>query len=657
MQHLPCKPAIALLASCAALLLASAQAQAQIQFKPCGQSNSLACGHLAVPLDPADPTGTTITLAIRRHRASVGEAHSAIIALAGGPGQAAIPFAEAFTELLGPVAATRDLIVFDQRGVGQSHPLSCHAFERPVTSLVASIRSCASQLGPTRAFYTTADTVADIEAIRQAAGYEKLVLYGTSYGTKVAELYAQTYPAHVEALVLDSVVPPDGPDTLNRPTFAALPRVLHQICSHGACRGVSANPVSDLARVLARMRHHPLRLRAIGNDGHAHTATLHPEELLDILLAGDFSSRLRSDFVTTIGSAARGDDAPLARLLLTVGSGEGGGEDFDGPLYFATSCEEQDFPWSRDASPAQRLKQGIDAALALPHSTFAPFSARNAIGFSDLIACANWPLSEPAPTPVSGPFPAVPTLILSGADDLRTPTSGAREVAREIPGSHLLVVPFTGHSVLGDDPSSCSSNALKALFSGATIEPCRKTPTPSLLRPQKRPPLGLSELSPAGGRHGLTGRTAHAVELTISDLKSQLLLELEASGGESLFSPSGLRTGGLRSGWASLNKEGLKLHDYSFVPGLTLSGAIKSEVADLHVGGPKAAHGTLRLGRRHALVGRLDGQSVDLPATSQASAAIVGADATASTNRDTRRPVLDRLTGGLGGPLARLFEP
>jgi hypothetical protein len=219
------------------------------------------------------------------------------------------------------------------------------------------------------------------------------------------------------------------------------------------------------------------------------------------------------------------------------------------------------------------------------------------------------------------------------------------------------VVPFTGHSVLGDDPSSCSSNALKALFSGAPIEPCRKIPTPSSLRPQKRPPLGLSGLSPAGGRRGLTGRTAHAIELTISDLKSQLLLELEASGDESLFSPSGLRTGGLRSGWASLNKEGLKLHDYSFVPGLTLSGAIKSEVADLRIGGPKAAHGVLRLGRRHALVGRLDGQSVDLPATSQASAAIVGADATASTNRDTRRPVLDRLTGGLGGPLARLLEP
>ena len=83
-------------------------------------------------------------------------------------------------------------------------------------------------MGPTRSFFTTADSVADIEAIRVAGGYEKLVLYGTSYGTKLAEEYAQDYPSHVEALVLDSVVPPNGPDPLNRATFAAIPRILTQ---------------------------------------------------------------------------------------------------------------------------------------------------------------------------------------------------------------------------------------------------------------------------------------------------------------------------------------------------------------------------------------------------------------------------------------------
>lgn len=648
----------ALLACCSLLLLASAQAHAQIQFKPCGQSNSLACGHLTVALNPADPAGETITLSIRRHRAAVavGEAHSAIIALAGGPGQSAIPFAQDFTELLGPVAATRDLIVFDQRGVGQSHPLSCHAFEHLETSPSATIRSCARQLGPDRAFYTTADTVADIEAIRQAGGYEKLVLYGTSYGTKVAELYAQTYPTHVEALVLDSVVTPNGPDTLNRPTFAAMPRILRQLCSRGACRGVTSNPVSDLAHVLARMRRGPLRLRALDGEGHPQHEVLRTQELLGLLLAGDFSNRLRAGFVTALSSASRGDDAPLARLLLIAGSGEGG-EDFDGPLYFATSCEEQEFPWKRSSSPTQRLKEGLAAARALLPSTFAPFTVGDAINFSDLAPCASWPLPEPAPTPDEAPFPAVPTLILSGADDLRTPTSGARELAREIPGSHLLVVPYTGHSVLGQDTSSCSSKALRALFAATPIRPCRRSAPPASLRPETTPPLSLTQLAPVGGSHGLSGRTARAVELTISDLRDQLLLKVEAGGAEAIFSSSGMGIGGLRAGRAHLTEGGLVLHDYSFVAGLTLSGTIKSEVADLKVGGAKAAHGILRFGRGHALVGRLGGQNVDLPASSEATAAIVGTNATASSNRDPARPVLDRLAGGLSGPLGRSLRP
>ena len=57
----------------------------------------------------------------------------------------------------------------------------------------------------------------DIEALRVALGLDKIALYGTSYGVKVALGYALTYPANVERLVLDSVLEVDGPDPLYRP--------------------------------------------------------------------------------------------------------------------------------------------------------------------------------------------------------------------------------------------------------------------------------------------------------------------------------------------------------------------------------------------------------------------------------------------------------
>ena len=128
--------------------------------------------------------------------------------------------------------------------------------------------------------------------------------------------------------------------------------------------------------------------------------------------------------------------------------------------------------------------------------------------------------------PSEAPFPSVPTLILSGADDLRTPTSNAREVAALIPGSHLLVVPNTGHSVLSSDPTHCASNALQALFAGKPIKPCKATPPPPLLRLTPLAPSSLAKIPPARGSHGLPGRTLQAVLLTLGDFDRQLELQL-----------------------------------------------------------------------------------------------------------------------------------
>ncbi len=634
-----------------------AQASSTIAFAPCADSVEFACGHLTVPLDPSGANPGTVTLALRRHRATVGEAHSAIIALAGGPGQPALPFAEEFSELLGAIGATRDLIVFDQRGIGFSQPLACHALERPglFHSSGAVIEACASQLGPARADYTTANTVADIEAIRVAGGYEKLVLYGTSYGTKVAEQYAQEYPSHVEALVLDSVVPPNGPEPLDRPTFAALPRVLAQMCADHACAHITASPFADLTKVVASSSHTLLFGRVINGEGKARAELIFPSELYQLLLAGDFSPALRAELVTTLSAAAKGDIAPLARLVANTGSGEEEGEDFDTPLYFATTCEEQDFPWSRAATPAARLAEATAAARAFGTSAFAPFSASEAIELSDLPSCAHWQFASPAPPVDSLPLPNVPTLIVSGAEDLRTPTANAREVAAQIPDAQLLVVPYAGHSALTDEPTACGREALQALFASGSVKPCPAGPPPAEALPPPLPPRRLALVTPAGGTGGLPGRTVHAAVLTLADLGRQLAFQLgaliEADGSQTTL-PT-LRTGGLRAGWARYGGGLISLHGYSYVPGMTLSGTIGPGTSSLRVSGSAAAAGTLRLGPHGELIGALGGHAVRLLQSPGATAAIVGDDAAPSSHSPSQRAAvraavrrLDRLLGG-----------
>jgi pimeloyl-ACP methyl ester carboxylesterase len=616
-----------LAAACAAALAlaghAPALAGASIVLKPCAHSNDYACGALVVPLDPAGAVPGTITLNLRRHRAPVGEAHSAVIALAGGPGQSALPITEEFTELLGPILATRDLIVFDQRGTGSSGPLSCHAarVSARFRTLGMLVSACAGELGPDRSFYTSLDTVADIEAIRIAGGYEKLVLYGTSYGTKVAELYAQLHPEHVEALVLDSVVPPDGPDPLNRPTFAAIPRVVRSICARGACAHITREPVTDLARLLTRIRHTAVRGRLIDPRGHVHKLRFSSQELLEVLVAGDLAPVLRAELVTAVRAAAERDYAPLARLIARTFA-PGTPESVDLPLYFATTCEEELFPWNRGASPGARLHAARTAIGSLPASATWPFDGRDMLDLGDFRACADWPYSSPTPVVPTGSLPNVPTLILSGADDLRTPATNAREVAAQIPDAHVLVVPDTGHSVLTAEPTPCAHNALLAQFAGRPIRPCQAIATPAVLHPPPLPPTRLAQISPARGYRGRPGRTLHVVALTFADLSRQLglqLLELVASG--SLSGLSVLRSGGLRAGWMRYAEGTLVLHGYSYVPGVTISGQLGPEEATLQIGGPAAAQGTLRLGRHHSLVGALEGVDVHLGSSGLGAAA------------------------------------
>ncbi len=625
---------------------AAAGAGAAISFVPCAHSTEFGCGHLTVALDPSGASPGDITLAIRRHRAPAGDDRTAVIALAGGPGQAGLPFAEQSLSLLGQIVATRDLIVFDTRGTGSSHALSCRGLESAggEDSPGPAISRCAQQLGPTRRFYTTADSVADLEAIRVAGGYEKLVLYGTSYGTKLAEEYAQTYPSHVEALVLDSVVPPNGPDPLSRASFAAIPRILRQLCARGACAHITRHPNADLANLISRLGSRGRRARWIDGHGRAHAIAISSYSLLDSLIQGDLEPTLRSEFPAAVRSAEHGDYAALARMLERTevseeGESEGPPEGFDTALYYATTCEEGLFPWNRAATPAARLAEARAQIAGLGPRAFAPFTTADVLDLSDIPACAFWPFATPAPAVADAPFPRVPTLILSGADDLRTPTANAREVAAQIPGSKLLVVPNTGHSVLDSDPTSCSSAALQDLFTGRPIRPCA-TATPALFRPAPLAPARLADVRSLPGNRGKAGRTLAAVLLTLADFERQLALQALAQlGSGSITSLSSIDVGGLRSGWAQFTPGKLILHGYSYVPGVTVSGVISSANAELSVGGASAAPGPLRLGSGHRLTGFLEGQQV-----SAASAAVgaFGAHAAVARLRGARLALTSR---------------
>src|SRR5207249_8574930 len=214
----------------------------------------------------------------------------------------------------------------------------------------------------------------------------------------------------------------------------------------------------------------------------------------------------------------------------------------DEALFATTSCEETPFPWQRASPPARRLVEARAAVRALPRNDFYPFDARTALATDLIPDCAYWPDASPPPSAPDAP-PRVPTLILSGAQDLRTPTSVAARVASQIRGAQLELVPFTGHSVLGSDFSGCAMAAVSAFFTTGAVAPCRSTT--DTFAPTPIPPTKLGYVPAPPGLRGRPGRTLTAVLDTLIDLSRQVISATLQADQEL---PSGSSFGGLRGG-------------------------------------------------------------------------------------------------------------
>jgi pimeloyl-ACP methyl ester carboxylesterase len=637
----PLSPARVLIIAAICVLPAAtgvATAAAEIPWVACptapvgtsGPTTGYQCATVTQPLDRSGVTPGTIPLAVTRVPAASNPNATAVVALAGGPGQAALPLAQTFAKVMQPAIATRDLLVFDQRGTGSSGVLKCDALSGH-GSIVSLAQGCATEIGAGRGFYRTADTVADIEALRVAGGYSKLVLFGVSYGTKVAEDYAAAYPQNVEALVLDSVVLPEGPDPFQRSTLTNVPRVLKNLCAGDACRGATDSVTGDLTKLAAQLRTRQLRGRVILSSGLRVRLAAGQSDLVAILLAGDLNPTLRAELPGSMRAALRGDAAPLLRLAvrsegLTTGLQLRHGRlaamadpaavahQSDAPsaesnaLFLATTCEEAPFAWTRTAGVEQRYDEIEAAAKAIPKAQLGPFSPAAAVQGGPVPMCLGWPDASPPPA-ASGPLPAVRTLVLDGQMDLRTPYEDAAQIASRIPGASIVQVPYTGHSTVSSDTStdkSCTKGALAAFFAGGTAGACTPSSNPYL--PTKRPPTSLRAIKASSTR----ARTLIAAAATVTDAARQII-------GDALALDALPRhVGGLRAGNATVTSRAgaFKLNSYQYVPGVSVSGTVNSKrTAKITIHGGGALRGTLRIGATGSVSGRLNGKKVTIGAS------------------------------------------
>jgi pimeloyl-ACP methyl ester carboxylesterase len=600
----------------AGLVLAT-PAGAALRFERCG-GYGFACARLSVPLDRTGAVPGRVSLLVKRVRARQpgGATLPPMFLLAGGPGQSAT---EAFggdsLGVLYPAYGSRDLIAFDQRGTGRSGLLRCRRLERAnLLRAGPAAGACARSLGARRAFYTSRDSADDIEAIREQLGAERIALFGTSYGTKLALGYARRYPDRVDRLVLDSVVEIDGPDPYYRDAFEAAPRALRSLCAR-RCPW-TGDPVAELAGLVDRIASRgPLRGRVVDATGRRRAKRLTRVDLFTILIAGDFDPSLRAAFPGAVHAALRGDAAPLLRLrrrAFTVDAEPPPPRVLSSGVYAATTCEEVQMPWPRTTppDPAERHRQAEAHAATIPDSAFEPFDRATALGSDTLALCESWPESPLAPEFGPGPLPDVPVLLVDGEDDLRTPVENAERTAGLFPRSRVVVAPATGHSAIGSDFSGCAQRAF-ARFVQRRPVPARCPRVRRAFPPTPPPPGRLADVPRLTGTSGIRGRTLAAVSLTVRDVVEDAITEL-------IFDPRDpdiARGGGLRAGRYRIDSENtLELRGVAFVPGVTLTGRLehfmtRRQRGRLRIGGSAAPHGLLSV-RGQRVRGRLGGRRV-----------------------------------------------
>ncbi len=594
-------------------LASGTAAHAALPWAACAPSG-FQCATLDVPVDRSGATPGTIRLSAKR-ALSATPATTAVLALAGGPGQAALPISKVFKGDLAPFLGSRDLLVYDQRGTGGSNPLRCAALALPARSVADAVRRCAEQIGPARAFFTTAQSVEDIEALRVAGGYAKLVLYGVSYGTKVALAYAAAHPAQVEALVLDSVVLPEGPAALRASTLAAVPRVLgRDLCEARECTSVTPSVTADVKRLASKLGRRRISGPVLDGRGRRFTARLSAGGLLALLIAGDLDPTLRGELPGSMRAALTGDVRPILRLSARssglenrrqVAGYQQAAADSDA-LFFTTTCEENPtLPWTRGAPQAQREDEAEAFLRTVPVQAFGVFP-RSVGLFGVPSLCLGYPVAGPPPA-APGALPDVPVLVLDGLSDLRTPLEDAQALATRFPRIAVIGVPHTGHSVLGSEPAGCAKAAVAAFAAGTAPQPCPAVDNP--FSPTPRPPASLNKVKPASGLSPKVGRTVNAVIFTLNDARRQVIGAAIGTG-RLPRAVGGLRNGSVRV--AGLTR--LTLRNYEYVPGVRVNGVyVTNGSTRLRISGRAAARGSLTVSRDgNRVTGRLDGRRVAL---------------------------------------------
>jgi pimeloyl-ACP methyl ester carboxylesterase len=434
-------------------------AAGELSWESCG--GGLECAELDVPVDYDDPEGETIPIGITRAPAT-GERIGALFVNPGGPGGTATDFAPQLAAVLpADITESFDIVGIDPRGLGASD-ISCgvdaaselYTLDYTIDSdededvlLDVSqeyVDSCESNVGDLLPHLGTANVARDMDQVRAAMGDEQANLLMFSYGTAIAQVYADLFPDRVRAMVIDGVVElgPDGVESAAAQAVGfenALAAFIEDCDSDDTCP-IGPDAEAAIDELIAQTEEEPIP---------ASPRDLGPGDMQVGLAGALYAEFLWPDLANAVADGLDGNGTAMVQLADSYTQGG----DFD--IYFAVNCI--DFAWP--GSPEEMLADGVAANADAPHFGEAIVN--------DYVRCAMWPApAEPLEAVTASGTPTI--LVVGTTNDPATPYAQAQRVAESLDDAVLLTYEGEGHGVVGNGVA-CIDDAVAAyLVDGET---------------------------------------------------------------------------------------------------------------------------------------------------------------------------------------------
>ena len=414
------------------------------------------CGWLVVSESRDRASAHTVRLAVEVFRAREPTGALPRVFLHGGPGGAGgiRLYSEGIAR--SPFPLHRDVVIYDQRGSGLSEPKLCPGYDAAAdAALTEARRACISELqarGVNRQAYNTAASVADLIDLRRTLGYMSWDVYGVSYGARLAQEAMARDGRGIHSVVLASPLARSFSSQAEQPlsTQRALERVFAACARQRSCGDAFPNVEQDFYAAYDDLTSSPLSVPIMRPDRGRDTVWFDGRRLVD-----DIRNHMLNQprmgvarLPLLLHELRAGNRMRAAREI--VGEGSGGAP--DRALRALINCADH-------ATSGTIYRRTLDSVNAVARPPFRRVFDRE---------CEQWLpqlRDESMPAPVRS---GIPTLILTGDFDDRTPTEHAHRIAATLSYAYLVEFPDEGHDAR---PSACHAGIVAQFLEDPTREP------------------------------------------------------------------------------------------------------------------------------------------------------------------------------------------